>query len=514
MTVPSSSPKSASLNFLRTHRVADYDPPPFVPTSGPSDYQYWLFTMSSHTLPKSFAVKRSYLPASSDGKASIKKSRPILRDLRNTLALQAIESSRYSIEQGGPFDAFSFSVTESPTSSEHVRHNLGNGKNRISPIALPVTSHTAPSLDMLECAPVDALAFHVSNRDTSAEEENVFGDKRSPSMIVSYSDHGNPNIDNTPEFKHAAIYHCIKPLNLRSAPLNYRAVNQTALVFSIPPCSPTLPLSPPTASSSPISDLLSKRSGRMFRLVPTENDCFMHAVATDLTDYHIESPLESPCSYSPTQIGFPPDMLALLQELDELAAWVQDFPHPEEVLDIPTIGSTVPVSYPHALQRLGNDLGDHFPRQPVLPDKGKKRRLTDPTDDISECQLPTSHSPISPVSTPITRRRSARYIYQPQGTPSFLVGSSTSLIAYPAEGYLSPPREVIAPGPFPITGPASTPIIRACGRRSVPNVSPPPLVSPPTGMTSFKAFFKRSRSNTMSAPRCGREKKKFGWLKI
>lgn len=475
--------------------------------------------MSPHTLPKSFAVKRSYFPASSDGKASTKKSRPILRDLRNTLALQAIESSRYSIEQGVPFDVPSLSVTESPTSSEHVRHNVGNGKNRISPH--PVTSHTTPSFNTLECAgrsaPVDALAFHVSNRDTPAEEENVFGAKRSSSMIVSYSDHGNPNIDNNPEFKHAAIYHCIKPLNLRSAPLNHGVVNQTALVFSIPPCSPTLPLSPPTASSSPISDLLSKRSGRMFRLVPTQNDCFMHAVATDLTDYHIESPLESSCSSSPTQIGFPPDMLALLQELDELAAWVQDFPHPEEVLDIPTIGSTVPVSYPHALQRLGNDLGDHFPRQPVLPDKGKRRRLTDPTDDMSECQFPTSHSPISPVSTPITRRRSARYIYEPQGTPSFLVGSSTSLIAYPAEGYLSPPREVIAPGPFPITGPASTPVVRACGRRSVPGVSPPPLVSPPTGMTSFKAFFKRSRSNTMSAPRsnmCGREKKKFGWLKI
>ncbi|KAG1770737.1 hypothetical protein EDD22DRAFT_948344 [Suillus occidentalis] len=475
--------------------------------------------MSSHTLPKSFAVKRSYLPASPDGKASIKKPRPILRDLRNTLALQAIESSRYSIEQGVPLDASPFSVKESPTSSEHVRHNLGNGKNRISPIALPVTSHTAPSLDMLECArrsaPVDALAFHVSNRDTPAEEENVFGVKRSSSMIVSYSDDGYPNIDNTPEFKHAAIYHCIKPLNLRSAPLSHRVVNQTALVFNIPPCSPTLPLSPPTASSSPISDLLSKRSGRMFRLVPTKNDCFMHAVATDLTDSHIESPPESPCSSSPTQIGFPPDMLALLQELDDLAAWVQDFPRPEEVLDIPTIGSTIPVSYPHALQRLGNDLGDHFPRQPVLPDKGKRRRLTDPTDDIPE--LPISHSPISPVSTPITRRRSARYIYQPQGTPSFLVGSSTSLIAYPAEGYLSPPREVIAPGPFLITGPASTPVIRACGRRSVPDVSPPPLVSPPTGMTSFKAFFKRSRSNTMSASRsnmCGRQKKKFGWLKI
>lgn len=486
----------------------------------PLDYLYRLFTMSSHTLPKSFAIRRSYFPSSSDGKSSIKKPRPILRDLRNTLALQATESSRYSIEQGVPFDASSFSVTESPISPEHVRHNLGNGKYRVSPIALPVISHTTLSLNMLECArrsaSVEALAFQVSNRDTPAEEENIFGDKRSSSMIVSYSDHGNPTTDHTPEFKHAAISHCIKPLNLRSAPLNHRVVNQTALVFTIPPCSPTLPLSPPTASSSPISDLLSKRSGRMFRLVPTQNDCFVHAVATDLTDYHVESPLESPCSSSPTHLGFPPDMLALLQELDELAAWVQDFPHPEEVsgvLDIPTIGSTVP-----APQRLGNDLGDHFLRQPMLPDKGKRRRLTNPTDDVSECQFPTSHPAISPASTPITRRRSARYIYEPQGTPSFLVGSSTSLIAYPAEGYLSPPREVIAPGPSPITGlTASTPVIRACGRRSVPDVSPRPLVSPRTGMTSFKAFFMRSRSNTMSAPRsnmCGREKKKFGWLKI
>ncbi|KAG1808659.1 uncharacterized protein BJ212DRAFT_1484911 [Suillus subaureus] len=476
--------------------------------------------MSSHTLPKSFAIERSDSPASSNGRASIKKPRPIFRDLRNTLALQATESSRYSIEQGVPFDGFSFSITESPSSLERRRNHHGNGKYRVSPIAFSATPHAAPLLDMPGYAPVDALAFRVSNRDTPAEEENIFISKRSSSTIVSYSDHGNPGIDNNPsllESKHAAIHHCTKPLN----PLNRRVVDREALAFTIPPCSPILPLSPPTASSSPISDLLSKHSGRIFRLVPTQNDRLVHAVATDLTDYHVESPLESPCSSSPTHIGFPPDMLALLQELDELAGWVQDFPYPEEAsgaLDILTTGSTVPVSCPHALQQLGNDLSHHSLQQSALSDKGKRRRLTESTDDISECQFPTSHSAISPASTPVARRRSVRYIYDPRGTPSFLVGSSTSPVVYPAEGYRSPPREVITPGSSPITSfTASTPVIRACGRRSVPSVSPPPLVSPPTGMTSFKALFKRSRSNTMSVPRpntCGKGKKKFGWLKI
>ncbi|KAG1876429.1 hypothetical protein DFJ58DRAFT_175369 [Suillus subalutaceus] len=345
--------------------------------------------MSSHTLPKSFAIERSDSLASPDGRASTKKPRPILRDLRNTLALQATESSRYSIEQGVPLDAFSFSITESPFSAERRRHHHGNGKYRVSPIALSVTPHAAPSLNMPGYAPVDALAFHVSKRDTPAEEENIFINKRSSSTIISYSDHGNPGIDNNSSLldsKHAAIHHYTKPLNLRSAPLNRRVVDQKALAFTIPPCSPTLPLSPPTASSSPISDLLSKRSGRMFKLVPTQNDRLVHAVATDLTDYHIESPLESPCSSSPTRIGFPPDMVALLQELDELAGWVQNFPYPEEAegaLDILTIGSTVPVSCPHALQQLGNDL-DHHSLQPVLSDKGKRRRLTESTDDMSE----------------------------------------------------------------------------------------------------------------------------------
>lgn len=476
--------------------------------------------MSSHTLPRSFTVERSDSPASSYGRASMKKPRPILRDLRNTLALQTTEGSRDSIKQGVPFDT-SFSVTESPSSPERRRHHRGNDKYRVSPIALPATPRTVPSLNIPGYTLVDALACHVSNRDTPAKEEIILSHKHSSSMIVSDSDHGSLNIDNNSFFlesKHAVIHHCTKPFNPWKAPLNRRVVDQNALVFTIPPCSPTFPLSPPTASSSPMSDLLSKRSGRMFRLVPAQNDHFVHVVATDLTDYLIESPLESHCLSSPTHIGFPPDMLALLQELDELASWVQDFPYPEEALgalDILTIGSTVAVSCPHALRRLSNDQGDRFLQQPVLPDKGKSRMLTEPTDDISECQF---HSAIPPASTPVTRRSSVRYIYEPQGTPSFLVGSSTSPIAYPAEGYRSPPREVIVPGPSSITSlNASTPVIRACGRRSVPNVSPPLLVSPPTGLTSFKAFFKRSRSNTMSIPQsntCGREKKKFGWLKI
>ncbi|KAG2132794.1 hypothetical protein DEU56DRAFT_706194, partial [Suillus clintonianus] len=260
---------------------------------------------------------------------STKKPRPILRDLRNTLALQAAESGRYSIEQGGPFDTSSPPVTESSSSPERRRHHE-NGKYRSSPIAFPITPQTAP-LNMLGSAPADALAFHVWNRETPLEEENVFNIKRTSSMITSYSDRGSPNIDNTPsplESRHVAIHQSTQPLRLWRVPLNRGVVDQKALVFTIPPCSPTISLSPPAASSSPISNLVSKRSGRTFRLIPTQDDRFVHAVATDLTD-RIESPLDSPCSSSPTHFGFPPDMLALLQELDELAGWVQDFPCPK-----------------------------------------------------------------------------------------------------------------------------------------------------------------------------------------
>ncbi|KAG1739984.1 hypothetical protein EDB19DRAFT_1908580 [Suillus lakei] len=204
--------------------------------------------MSSHnTLQKSFAVERSDSPASSGGRASTKKLRPILRDLRNTLALQATESSRYSIEQGVPFGVSSFSVTESPSSPERLRHHHGNGKYRVGPVVLPVTPHTAPSPNMLWHAPVDAFDFHVSNRDTPAEEENIFDIKRSSSMIISHFDHGSSNIDDTSsplESRHAAIYHCTKPLKSRSAPMNRRVVDQKALVFTIPPALSHTPAQP------------------------------------------------------------------------------------------------------------------------------------------------------------------------------------------------------------------------------------------------------------------------------
>ncbi|KAG1746596.1 uncharacterized protein EDB91DRAFT_1117841 [Suillus paluster] len=393
--------------------------------------------MSYRTLPKSFAAERSGTSTSSGGRSLTRKPRPILRDLRNTLTLQAIESGRYTIEQGASSGASPFLVIESPSSPEPRRHHHGDGTCLLSPIALPITPcsklvpRTTPSFNMLGSAPVDILTFRVSKHDTSPEEENIFNIKRSSSMIISYPDHGDYDIDNTssplslrPGSKHAAIYQYPQTLKPQSVPLNRRIVDRNALVFTVPPRSPTPSLSPPTAPSSPISDLVSKRSARMFRLVPAQNDRFMHAVATDLTGYRIESPLDSPGSSSTTQIGFPPDMLALLQELDELASWVQGFPHPEEAsgaLDVLTVGSTVPVSCPHALQRLGNELGDHFLSQSVSSDKGKRRKLTESTDDMSEwkCQFPTSRSAIPPASTPVARRRSARYIYDPR-VPIFL----------------------------------------------------------------------------------------------
>ncbi|KAJ8587305.1 hypothetical protein M405DRAFT_934783 [Rhizopogon salebrosus TDB-379] len=107
------------------------------------------------------------------------------------------------------------------------------------------------------------------------------------------------------------------------------------------------------------------------------------------------------------------------------------------------------------------------------------------------------------------------------------VDSSTSPVAFPAEEHHNPTRE------SPVTSLAvGTPLAQ---RSSGCNSAPTTLVSPPSRMSSFKAFFKRSHSkmtlvppsgmisfktfikraypNTMSIPRThtfGKDKKKFG----
>ncbi|OJA09551.1 hypothetical protein AZE42_01156 [Rhizopogon vesiculosus] len=450
---------------------------------------------------KSFApqtpVDRSGSSASS-GWGSWRKPRPILEDLRNTLSTQAMKDGRHNIKQDIPFTSSPFHAIDSVASPERrSRHRRANAEYLVNPITLPLNpiSELAPSPshnNMLASAHVDMLVFRGSKYDTSPEEDNIFSIKRSLSMVFNHNvDNVSSPLSPSPGSSHAAIlYHHNQVIKPRRVPLNRRgAIHRNAPTFTVPQRSHTSPLSSPTSPNSSLSDLVSKRSGRTFKLVSSQKDRSVPAAAAG---GRIESSLDSPCSSSSPQHGLPPDMLAILQELDELASWIREFTDPEKAsgeLDSDTCTAPASCLYAH-----GDDPDDDFLQRPALRrDKGKGRLLTEPVDDmdsgLSEWKplcTTTSRSAISSTSTPVVRRRqSACYIYDPLRSPSFLVGSSTSPIAYPAEGYRSPP-------PSPTTG---TP--RRSGWHSVPNTSP---VSPLFGITFFKTFFKRSRSDTMSVP--------------
>lgn len=157
-------------------------------------------------------------------------------------------------------------------------------------------------------------------------------------------------------------------------------------------------------------------------------------------------------SESPPQIATPspleaatqhPDMLAMLQGLDaEFVNWIQDSTYPE------------------------GDVGKH--------------------DFLAVCST-------TPVPSPSPG---------PHALESFgdIAGSSTPQpIAFPVEGYYSPPRE---PPSTSLAAGDSDPVVQ---RPSTPNVSesPPPRASPRSGRISFKDFFKKSRSNnTQMNPSC------------
>lgn len=326
-------------------------------------------------------VERSGPSASPGRGPSTRNPRPILEDLQDSLS--PTEGGRYNLGHGVPFGP-PFPVRSATSPERHRRHRRANAEYRL-PNILPLnpSSKLAPPPspnNMLRSALADVLVFRGSKFDTSPEKKDIFTEQRSSSMVINHWNHdvdnmSSPLLLSSESSYMETSYRYNKALKLRKVPLNHRVTDRNALSFTVPPRSHTPPLSPPIAPSSPISDLVSKRSGRIFGLVPIQKDRFVHAVATG---GRIESSLDSPCSSSPTQCGLPPDMLAMLHELDELANWIQNFTYLQrgaEELDVLT-------SHPHTLKRLGDDdLDDHFLQRPALLDKGKGRRI-ESMDDI------------------------------------------------------------------------------------------------------------------------------------
>ena len=331
-------------------------------------------------------VDHSSSPASSGWGLLTRKSRPIFKDLQNTVSLQVAEDGGYSIEQSHGVSSTSppFPVIDEVSPKRRGLHRRANAEYLASSIAIPLNprSKLVPPLYpdvMLGSARVDLL---VLNYDTSPEEDNI-AMQRSSSIVIN---NGNYNVDTmcsplplSPDSSRTeAPHHCTQVVKPRRVPLNNRRViNRSALVLTVPPRSLTPPLSSPTSPSSPISDLVSKRSGRIFELVSVQ-DHFLEAVETDQTSGRIGSPTDILCSSSPAQCGFHPDMLAMLQELEELATWIRECTHPERDSEELDALSTSSESCPHALERLETDIDYHFLRRPVLKvDKGKGRMLTE-----------------------------------------------------------------------------------------------------------------------------------------
>ncbi|KAJ8590102.1 hypothetical protein M405DRAFT_180769 [Rhizopogon salebrosus TDB-379] len=368
----------------------------------------WSFTMSPQ---KSFAPQTGSRSSASSwwGRwgSSAKEPQPTPEDLWNTLSVQATDSDseagHFSVEQGV------HSASPTPFSDffpkRRRRHRHANADYR-APIIPSSKSASPPSPhNTLGFSLVDVPAFRSTKYDMSSEE-NIF----TSTFInhVNYDfDHMSSSLSFSPESSPSpTIYHHNdKVLKPRRVPLKRRLVNRNALMFTAPSRSPPSPLSSRTSSSSPISDVASKRSGGFFELDPIRKDRFVYAVATG---GRIESMLDSSRLSSQTQDGFDADTLVVLQKLDELANWVRNYTFPEGAsLEL----FSAQVSRP--LGRLRNDLDDHL-LQPVFIDKGKRRSLADSTDnldsEVSEPLCPT-RSAVTPART---RRRSFHYIYEPR----------------------------------------------------------------------------------------------------
>ncbi|KAH7927303.1 hypothetical protein BV22DRAFT_1118313 [Leucogyrophana mollusca] len=466
-----------------------------------------------------------------------KPSRPFLKDMKNTLALQASETSHYVIEQPEVVSSYGELASRAP-SSPHQRVRCAQATT-ILPIgpatnSIPCKLFTSPLRDNNGTRPGETLfdscslsqKYAVSDSYTDVLARGLTS-KRSSSLMVSrslnslQSSTSNANFD----FYESVMVVTQTPRGGHSVSIRLRQggrAGEREIHNSSDQClmtrsgsrSITPPLSPPPSSPSPATEGLSKRSGHLFALIPAKvggEDVLIHALAEETPGAsNVPSPefilAKDLCRGEVSVLDaadaediakergdYFRDIHRVIEELDALAIIVRALPVP-------------PKGAPPATVRLSSSVAA-MPTEPSLPrdgavcetstwaDKGKWKARTgsqSSTDPQSpEPQLPPgiSRGTGSSSSHP-HQRHSARYIYDPRGTPEFLIGNSNSLLAFPTQGYASPPRRFLS---SPCGDVSESPMRHHIAGHQRPR---PPLSAPPGSKTSFKAFFQRSRCNT------------------
>ncbi|KAH7913832.1 hypothetical protein BJ138DRAFT_1111076 [Hygrophoropsis aurantiaca] len=199
--------------------------------------------------------------------------------------------------------------------------------------------------------------------------------------------------------------------------------------------------------------------------------------------------LQTPSHPTPVEVSnqvknAPGDLRHILNELESLAIVVKALPIPGEPVD-----SNVMSSFPVRPIKRHSTKNDIASKSSTWNQKEKWTAIVHPQTS-SEPQFPPGilHAPTSHGS-----QNSVSYIYDPRGTPEFLIGGSNSLLAFPAHGYASPPGRPEFSAWKNISN--SSPRRRTVGHQRIQD----PLSAPAGSKASFKAFFQRSRCNTTAS---------------
>ncbi|KAH7890791.1 hypothetical protein F5I97DRAFT_1923279 [Phlebopus sp. FC_14] len=449
----------------------------------------------------------------------MKKARPILKDVQNALALHAPESRRYVIVQEDSSSGISYPAYPAFKSTEVQKHRRYPVAQRTLSSEANSTYISQPRIRTVLPTAVPSPREQVcgSQRRHLVRQPSV---RRSSSMIVSRSLDSLLSISPGAEGPRVAIgLHDASSKGLRSntqtnstvkaqtcASRSHR-VDRDALLSLSRARTSTPPLSPPPPSSLQASaSKSSKRAGRTYALVPTEvngQHVFTHTVVSDHASNGGENLPNSPCSTD--AIGFPEDMRNVLRQLDELATWVKAASSKECISAVSTVASVALADrFPDRHESRSQDGHDTDPNIPGSRGKGKGRRLSTPpspsehgrtivevSGQSQTCQLSNAFE-----RTKLSWHHSEGFIYEPQNTPEFLVGSSKSPVAYPVKGYCSPPPGLSAPSRSHGSSTAHHIAYGASCQSALDTPLTAPLVSPPSGKTTFKGFFQRSKFNT------------------
>jgi hypothetical protein len=352
----------------------------------------------------------------------LKKARPVLKDIQDSLTLRATDSEgrRYVIVQGDPC----LSCPAYPIFEREHTHQTPVVKQATLPTGLAVirTPRSRPS----PVAPVASTLTSV-RKECPGGYAGAFAWgralRRSSSMIVSRSldslqstasySQIEPTCANIP-YTTGNITEFGNQSNIRSSYDDSPLVDRDALLVMGPSRSLTPPLSPPALPpSQTCTGHLLKRSGRTFALVPAEVNgkrVFTHAVANQrdvgFGGYSSPIPISTRLVGSPKE-GLPEDMRDVLRQLDDLAHWVKAASSSgERISPVSTVTSTKYAARPAHRSETENERGMYSASKrsiyKSLPDKGKGRMLSTHAGP-SECITPTESTVRSTFPCPNTQ---------------------------------------------------------------------------------------------------------------